>query len=76
MRLVSICGFEARIVSAIFNYDYPRCVASKEVACQVHIAEYRDLSYMNNIRELVMELAATPCGNEDVQPESPAMKDI
>ena len=75
MRLVSICGFEARIVSAVLSYDYPRCVESKEVACQVHIAEYRDLSDMDNMRNLIMELAATPCGNENVQPKSPA-KDI
>ena len=71
MRLVSICGFEARIVSAVFSYQYPRCVASKEVGCQVHIAEYRDLSDMNNIHELLMELAATPCGNKNLLPEPP-----
>lgn len=76
MRLVSICGFEARIVSAVLSYNYPHCVAGKEVAVQVHIGEYRDLSDMKNIHELVMELAATPCGNENVQPESPAKKDM
>ena len=67
MRLVSICGYEARIVSAVLSFAYPRCYEGKEGACQINIGEYRDLSSMDNIRDLIVELAATPCGNEDVQ---------
>ena len=75
MRLVSLCGYEARIVSAVFSLGYPR-PGVKEVghgkyqrvsrSCQIHIAEYRDLSVRQQFQGLMEELVATPCGNAEV----------
>ena len=70
MRLVSLCGHEARIISAVYSADYlhlmmdePRKVKFRNVKCQIHIAEYRDLGNPQHFRELMAELVATPCGN-------------
>ena len=55
MRLVSLYGYEARVVSAIFSLTYPRTVRIEgghskyyRVHYQIHVAEYRDLSIPQN----------------------------
>lgn len=77
MRLVSLCGYEARVVSAVFSLAYPRRVRNKDghskyhgVHCQIHVAEYRDLSIRQNLRDLMEELVATPCGNSNLEKSS------
>lgn len=77
MRLVSVCGYEARVVSAVFSLDYPRSnIKGQNVGCRIHIAEYRDLSIRQHLEDLMEELVATPCGNADVQQRSPGKKNI
>ena len=69
MRLVSLCGFEARVLSAVFSLGYPRCIVGgkhQSVDCQIHVAEYRDLSNRQELQDLLEELVATPCGNAEV----------
>lgn len=78
IRMVSLCGYEARIVSAVFSLGYARPVV-KEVghgkyrgvskSCKIHIDEYRDLSDPQHFRDLMEELVASPCGNANVQQE-------
>lgn len=80
MRMVSLCGYEARMVSAVFSLGYPRPVV-KEVgrgkyrgvskSCKIHISEYRDLSVPQNFRDLMEELVASPCGNANVEQKPP-----
>ena len=76
IRMVSLCGYEARMVSAVFSLGYPRPVV-KEVghgkyqgvskSCRIHIDDYRDLSIPQQFRDLMEELVALPCGNASVQ---------
>ena len=72
MRLVSLCGHKARVVSAVFSADYlhlvtnePRKVKFRDVKCQIHIAEYRDLGVPRHFREMMAELVATPSANSE-----------
>lgn len=77
--MVSLCGYEARMVSAVFSLGYPRYPRPvvKEVghgkfrevskSCKIHVAEYRDLSVPQHFRDLMEELVASPCGNANVQ---------
>lgn len=83
IRMVSLCGYEARVVSAVFSLGYPRSVVRgkgpdpyQSAKCQIHIAEYRDLSNQQHFQDLMEELAATPCGNAEVQQKSPRKKNI
>lgn len=83
MRLVSLCGYEARVVSAVFSLGYPRSIVKEvgegmhqSVKCQIHIAEYRDLSNRQELQDLLEELVATPCGNAEVQQKSPGKRNI
>lgn len=76
IRMVSICGYEARVVSAVFSLGYPRSIANRPVKCQIHIAEYRDLSVRQQVKDLMEELVATPCGNAEMQQKSPRKKSI
>lgn len=85
MRMVSLCGYEARMVSAVFSLGYPR-TAVKDVrrgtyrgvskSCKIHIAEYRDLSNPQQFRDLIEELVAFPCGNANVQQKPPEKQSI
>lgn len=63
MRLVSLCAYEARVVSAVFSLAYPRCMPNQDVACRIHIAEYRDFNIRQDFLDLMEELIATPRGN-------------
>ena len=72
IRLVSLCGHEARVVSAVFSAAYlhlmtnkPGQVKFRDVQCQMHISEYRDLGDPQQFRELMTELVAAPCGNTE-----------
>lgn len=67
LRLVSICGYEARVVSAVFSLGHPRSLKAEGAKCQIHIDEYRDLSIPQNFRDMIEEMAASPCGNADTQ---------
>ena len=77
MRLVSLCGYEARVISAVFDLgNRPSVVKEmgyregRSVKRQIHIGEYRDLSIVPHFLELMEELVATPCGNAKVQQKS------
>lgn len=76
MRLVSLCGYEARVISAVFDVGGRYVVngmgnRERRIAKhQIHIGEYRDLSIPTQLLDLMGELVATPCGNEDVQQKS------
>lgn len=77
MRLVSLCGYEARVVSAVFSLGYPRpIIKDQSVECRIHIARYRDLSIRQHLEDLMEELVATPCGNTNVQQKSPGKRNI
>ncbi|CAD6586671.1 MAG: hypothetical protein ASARMPREDX12_002484 [Alectoria sarmentosa] len=76
MRMVSLCGYEARVVSAVFSLGYPRSIANRPVKCQIHIAEYRNLSVRQQVQDLMEELVATPCGNAEVQQKLPGKKGV
>lgn len=74
MRLISLCGYEARVVSAVFRFADPRHNAKRtghgehqSVKCQIHIEEYRDLRDPKKFWDLMEDMVATPCGNSDVQ---------
>ena len=74
MRLVSLCGYEARVISAVFDLDKRHSVVKemgdregRSVKRHIHIGEYRDLSILPQFLELMEELVATPCGNAEVQ---------
>ncbi len=76
IRLISLCGYEARVISAVFSRDYPRLSKkNRNMECRIHIAGYRDLSIRQSWEDLMEELIATPCGNADVQ-MSPTKKNI
>ncbi len=74
MRLVSLCGYEACVISVIFDLGKRPSVV-KEMALRerrsvkrlIHIGEYRDLSILPQLLDLMGELVATPCGNAYVQ---------
>ena len=77
MRLVSLCGYEARIVSAVFNLGHLLSTVKRKghadflyMECQIHIGEYRDLSEAQGSWSLMEELVATPCGNFNIQQRS------
>ena len=79
MRLVSLCGFEARVVSAVFHLGSPRHKEEKmghgeqaSVKCQVHIEEYRDLRDPKQFWDLMEDMLAMPCDDADVQQKGPA----
>ena len=77
MRLVFLCGYEARVVSVVFSPGYPRQIMNDQsVECRIHIAGYRDLSIRQHVKDLMEELMAKPCGNADVQQRSPGKKNI
>lgn len=69
MRMVSLCGYEARMVSAVFSLGYPR-TAVKDVrrgtyrgvskSCKIHIAEYRDLSNPQQFRDFDRGVGSFP----------------
>ena len=70
MRLVSLCGYEARVISVIFDLGKRHSVVKemelrerRSVKRQIHIGEYRDLSIVSQLLGLMGELIATPCGN-------------
>ena len=77
MRLVSLCGYEARVISAVFDFGGRRSVVKdmghrerRSVKRQIHIGEYRDLSIVPRFLDLMEELVAMPCGNAEVQQKS------
>ena len=74
MRLVSLCGYEARVVSAVFHSADPRHDAKRmahgedqSVKCQIGIEEYRDLRDPRKFWELMEDMVATPYGNTDMR---------
>lgn len=68
MRLVSLCGYEARILSAVFKPDDNQLSTVEEkghgnyqiMKCGIHIGDYRDLSTPKGFQSLMEELVATP----------------
>ena len=82
IRLVSLCGHEARVVSTAFSLGYLQEVTwvmggkSESSKCRIHIAEYRDLSNRHHFQDLVEELLATPRGNVNEQQKLLELKDV
>ena len=76
MRLVSLCGYEARVISAVFEGGRRSVVKGmryrerRSVKHKIHIGEYRDLSSPPKFLDLMEELVAMPCGNAEVQQKS------
>ena len=75
MRLVSLCGYEARILSAVFKPDGNQLSTVKDkghgnyqiMQCGIHIGGYRDLSTPQGFRGLMEELVATPLFSANVK---------
>ena len=74
MLLVSLCGYEARVVSAVFHLADPRHNSKRmghgehqSVKCQIIIEGYRDLRDPRRFWELMEDMVAPPYGNTDVR---------
>lgn len=62
------------MVSAVFSLGYLRCLVEDmghgeygSLKCQIHVAEYRDLSLQQPFRDLLEELVDIPCSSADLQ---------
>lgn len=74
VRLVSLCGTHARVISADFSYSYLLCIATRDgdlkghlpssALCNIEIAAYRDLRRKEDFLDLMKELAAKPRNRE------------
>ena len=79
MRLVSLCGYQARIFSAVFKLEGKQLSTVKEkghgnygiMKRRIHIRDYRDLSSLLSFQDLMEELVATPFFSANVEQISP-----
>ena len=82
MRLVSLCGYEARILSAVFTPNGDQLSTVKEkghgnhqiMGCRIHIGVYIDLSTLQGFQRLMEELVATPWISANVKQKSPGQQ--
>ena len=82
MRLVSLCGYEARILSAVFTPNGNQLSTVKEkghgnhqiMGCRIHIGGYIDLSTLQGFQSLMEELVATPLFSANVKQRSPGQQ--
>ena len=82
MRLISLCGYEACILSAVFTPNGDQLSTVKEkghgnhhiMGCEIHIGGYRDLSTLQGFQSLMEELVATPLFSVNVKQKSPGQQ--
>lgn len=81
MRLVSVCGKRARVVSAVFSSGYMRCVGGRtkdpkgeDVSCKIHIGDHYDLIEPASCLSFATEMIAQPIGNQTTSKEQAAIE--
>lgn len=65
-------------MSAVFNLGHLLSTVKEKahadflfMKCHIHIGEYRDLGDVQGFWSFMEEMVATPCGNSNIQHESP-----